>query len=88
MSEDYFKKDIEKTFGMTYDEFVKLDTKEQHHLIEKARGTKFKIDTRARMDCVPISNITLEEKMQNMEEKMLSKPKRLVKKITNKFSNK
>lgn len=88
MSEDYFKEYIEKTFGMPYDEFLKSDTKEQHHLIEKIRGKKFKIDTRARMDGVPISNITLEERMQNMENRTLSKPKRLVKKITNKFSNK
>ena len=40
------------------------------------------------MDCVPIAPITLEEKMKDMEEKVLSKPKRLVKKITNKFSDK
>ncbi|MBQ2639612.1 MAG: hypothetical protein IJF92_02495 [Bacilli bacterium] len=88
MSEDYFKKDIEETFGMPYDEFIKLDTKEQHHLIEKTRGKKFKIDERARMDGVPISNITLDEKIQNMEDRMLSKPKKLVKIITNKFSKK
>ncbi len=85
---DYFKKDIEETYGMPYDEFIKLDCDEQHRLIEKARGTKFKIDDRARMDCVPIAPITLEEKMKDMEEKVLSKPKRLVKKITNKFSDK
>lgn len=80
------KKELEEETGMSWEEYSKLDTKERYATIgTKEKIKKFKEDV---MDCVPIARITLKEKMKDMEEKMLIKPKRLVKKITNKVSNK
>ena len=83
---EYAKKEVEKIIGIPYEEYEKLDIDEQHKLIKKKTGKKFKYDTRTYIDGVPVEeehNISLKE-ANNYFDKLKCESKNIIKKILKK----
>ena len=80
---EYAKKEIEESLGIPYDEYEKLDIDEQHKLIEKKTGKKFKYDTSFYIDGVPVeedSFLSLNE-VNEFFDKLKHESKNVIKKI-------
>ena len=81
--EEIVKRRIEDKFGMSYDEFDKLELSEQHRLIEKANGKKIVADYRPLIDGMPMDNNrikTLDEVDKKINQITSEGPKRVLKK--------
>ena len=80
------KRNIEKTLGISYSEFEKLDLNQQHKLIEQKTGKEVKPDYRLRIDGIPIDDehiITEEQANKRIDELRSSGPKKILKRLFN-----
>jgi len=80
------KRNIERTLGISYSEFEKLDLNQQNKLIEQKTGKKLKPDYRLRIDGIPINDehiITEEQANKRIDELTSSGPKKILKRFLN-----
>lgn len=72
---DNHKQAIEKIVGMPYSEFDKLDLEEQHKLLEKKNGKKFKYDTRLYIGGCPVDDVNIKDKAKRKIKELFQNKK-------------